>query len=92
MKKRRRPRWFILIVLIVIVNYFYILYEQQKMIDSKKAQLNEIQAKIAEETENNEYLKKEKEMVLTDEYIEKIARERLGLISPGEKIYVDVNR
>ena len=33
-----------------------------------------------------------KDMVGTDEYIEKIARDKLGMIKANEKIFIDVSK
>jgi cell division protein FtsB len=51
-----------------------------------------LQAKIKEEEKNMEELKKQKDIINSDEYIEKIAREKLGMVKKGEKIFVDVNK
>lgn len=53
----------------------------QKEIDSKQLQLNEVKQK-------NERLQDEVEKINSDssDYLEKLARERLGMIKPGEKV------
>lgn len=53
----------------------------QKEIDNKQLQLNEVKQK-------NERLQEEVEKINSDstEYLEKLARERLGMIKPGEKV------
>ena len=53
----------------------------QQEIDTKQSQLEEIQ-------EKNERLQEEVEKINNDsaEYLEKLARERLGMIKPGEKV------
>jgi cell division protein FtsB len=73
--------------------YFaYVMVEQQKVIYSKEAEMASIGAKIKEEEKNMEELKKQKDIINSDEYIEKIAREKLGMVKKGEKIFVDVNK
>jgi len=53
----------------------------QKEIDSKQLQLDEVKQK-------NERLQDEVEKINSDssDYLEKLARERLGMIKPGEKV------
>lgn len=53
----------------------------QKEIDNKQLQLNEVKQK-------NERLQDEVEKINSDssDYLEKLARERLGMIKPGEKV------
>jgi len=53
----------------------------QKEIDEKQLQLNEVKQK-------NDRLQEEVEKINSDsaDYLEKLARERLGMIKPGEKV------
>ena len=51
----------------------------QKDIKAKQTQLNELKDK-------NKKLQNEVSQSSTDEYIEKMARERLGMIKEGEKV------
>ncbi|OOM82047.1 cell division protein FtsB [Clostridium puniceum] len=53
----------------------------QKEIDSKQSQLDEVKQK-------NDRLQEEVEKINSDsaDYLEKLARERLGMIKPGEKV------
>ena len=44
------------------------------------------------EQERNTTLLEQKENVNSDEFIEKMAREELGLVMPNETIYVDSTR
>ena len=51
----------------------------QKEIDNKQLQLEEIQQK-------NDRLREEVEKINSNSSVEKLARERLGMIKPGEKV------
>ena len=48
--------------------------------------------KIADAKLEQEQLKKELEKAKTDEYLEKMAREKLGLVKANERVFVDVTR
>ena len=39
-----------------------------------------------------EYYNNKNENISTDEYIESVAREKLGLVKPYETVYVDANK
>lgn len=80
--------------LLLVVGYTsYILISQQVVYGFLKAQKERLQAEIEVERANREVLMKRIEALSSDEYIEKIAREQLGLVKPGEVPYVvkDVN-
>ena len=46
---------------------------------------------IEEETLKNEQLTRTKDHISSKEYIEEIAREKLGLVMPNEIVFVDAN-
>lgn len=49
-----------------------------------KAEIRQVQGEIAAAEARNEQLRRELEYLQSDEYIEKVAREELGLVRPGE--------
>jgi cell division protein FtsL len=49
------------------------------------AEINKVDEDIKELQENKKYIDK-------DEYIEKIAREKLSMVKPEEIIYIDINK
>ena len=65
---------------------------QQPQIMDNKAKIAELNEQIQYEQQRSEEVDHLKEIVGTDEYIEKIAREKLGLIKENEKIFVDVSK
>lgn len=86
MKKRL---WGILFRLIVLCFIFYVTYVmtvQQPIMQAKTKQLNEIKTLLEEAQQKNLDLREQLLLVESDAYVEKVARERLGLIMPGEKI------
>ncbi len=52
-----------------------------------KAQKDEIEEQIGEEEKKKEDYNNQMEYYSTDEYIEKIAREQLGLVMPDEIVF-----
>ena len=63
------------------IRQFITMNRIEKEIDSKQLQLDEVNQK-------NERLQDEVEKINSDssDYLEKLARERLGMIKPGEKV------
>jgi cell division protein FtsB len=51
-----------------------------------------LEAKIEEEKKENQELKKQKGMINTDEYLEKMAREKLGMVKKNERIFIDAGQ
>lgn len=90
MKKRL---WGILFRLIVLCFIFYVTYVmtvQQHIMQAKTKQLNEIKTLLEEAQQKNLDLREQLLLVESDAYVEKVARERLGLIMPGEKIFIEL--
>ncbi|NLY98530.1 MAG: septum formation initiator family protein [Clostridiaceae bacterium] len=90
MKKRL---WGILFRLIVLCFIFYVTYVmtvQQPIMQAKTKQLNEMKTLLEEAQQKNLDLREQLLLVESDAYVEKVARERLGLIMPGEKIFIEL--
>lgn len=62
----------------------------QPRITKNKDTIKELQSKIEYENIRAEEVDALKEKVNTDEYIERVAREKLGLVKENEKIFIDV--
>ncbi len=52
----------------------------------------EYDKEIAQAQQENKELEAEREAATTPEYIERVAREQLGLAKPDEKVFVDVKK
>ena len=82
-----------LIVLILVLAYFVIaLFDIQKTIYVKQKKIDEVEKKITEQNIISKELNKLKKILNTDDYIRKIAREELGMVKPGEKVFIDPNK
>lgn len=92
MNKRKKSRFGQFVILCIFLYCVYIIVDQQKVMNVKGTEIQGIQAKINEETRINTDLKKQKEMINSDEYTEKVAREKLGMVKHGEKIFMDVEK
>ena len=73
---------FIVYTAITIINQQFIIYEL------REAEQNEI-SKIESIRNENDRLMEMINNATSVEYIEKMAREQLGLVKSGEKVYID---
>lgn len=92
MNKRKKSTFGIFILLAIFLYLSYVAVGQQKLLNAKNLEMSEIESKIKEETKTNEELKKEKEMINSDEYKEKIARDKLGMVKKNERVFVDIGQ
>ena len=92
MKKSKLLRNAFLIALIV---WIVMLIKQQISIVQYKDDLKNLSSKIEvaenELNQNKEKLEQEKKNIKSIDYIEKLAREKLGMYLQNERVYVDSN-
>ena len=79
-------------VFVFIVYAGYVLIWQQFTISKKIAEIDALQQQITEASDETERLKQELEEVNDPEYLERIAREKLGLVQANERVFVDSNK
>ena len=93
MKKSKLLRNAFLIALIV---WIVMLIKQQISIVQYKDDLKNLSSKIEvaenELNQNKENLEQEKQNIKSIDYIEKLAREKLGMYLPNERVYIDSNK
>ncbi len=65
------------------------VYSQSNTIKESKRILDSYNADISEQEEIARDIDEEKAQVGTDEYIEKVARDKLGMCKENEKIFID---
>lgn len=79
------------VVILAFIVYFVVtIYKQQKTLNSYQNSIASVQEKIDEKTEYQESLISLKENANSLEYIEQIAREKLNMYKPNEKVYRDI--
>lgn len=78
------------IILVVACIYIGVIFvRQQIIIKNIKKEITQKNVELQKVKNRNQLLEDEVKMSNTDEYIEKIAREKLGLIKPGEEMVLD---
>ncbi len=81
----------LIVLVVLVIHSLFISAEQQQIFNTKEKDIKEIQAKIQEEKDTKEKLMELEKILDTDEYVEEVAREKLGMVKPGEKVFVDVD-
>ncbi len=93
-KKRLNFRKFFgFLTLLVLLLYVCCTFVHQKIsLEQRYAIVKDYESQISEAKLEQDMLKKELEKVNSDEYLEKLAREKLGLIKPNDRVFVDVTK
>jgi len=92
MKSNIRKRLITLISIAFIIYFIYVIFSQQPRIDMLMAEKQEVQEKIEEQDLIYNQLQYYFEIAGTDEYIELIARSRLGYVKPNDIVFIDLNK
>lgn len=91
-KRKKRSKIGLMFIVALIVYFSVTIVGQQKTLFDVNDKISDIQAKIAQEKKTANELEEQKKNVESDENIEKVARERLGWVKQGERVFVDINR
>jgi len=79
--------------IIGVILYVSITFiNQQKTINAYNNEQLSIKNKIKEQEEYNQTLLATKENISSPEYIEELARKKLDMYLPNEKVYIDIGK
>ena len=93
MKNIKRKNIFKKLLIIAFLIYFiYTLISQQRTLNSYANMKNTYNDDIEMAQEKNQELQEMKDNINSDEYIEQIAREKLGMYYPYERVYIDIEK
>lgn len=88
--RRRRINLILLIAVFAFCAYaVYTLLSLQIRINDKREQIASLSGQITEQQQKNDQLQQVLDRGLTDEDVERIARDQLGLALPNERVYVN---
>lgn len=80
------------LLVIAICYVASIFISQQKTLNTYNREVAKYEEKIIEAEETKESLLAMKDNVNSPEYIEEIAREKLDMYLPNEKVYIDIGK
>ena len=78
-----------LLIIAIIIYIAFVFINQQKTLNQYSKNTEELNQQIASEKATNEDLKQQKDNVNSLEFIEEMAREKLDMYYPNERVYVD---
>ena len=87
MKKKKMYKK--LLIILVLGYLIFTLINQQKVLNQYTENSKQLASKIQEQEAYKEELSNEKENVNSKEFIEQMAREKLEMYYPNEKVYID---
>ncbi len=76
----------------IIIYVVYTFFVQQKTLNAYQADQDRYSKQIAQEKEKQEELKATKENINSKEYVEEVAREKLDMYLPNERVYIDISK
>lgn len=94
MRKKIDFKIVIKLVLAIVVGIYiiFIFVKQQKTLNSYKKSQEYYASEISKQKEYKEELTELKNNINSPEYIEKIAREKLDMYLPNERVYIDIGQ
>jgi len=87
-QRRYRFSWYRLIIWSMLGFFAYVFISQQIELQTIQREIDITQTQLKQATEVHEALTTERQQLTTPAYIEKLAREQLGLVKPGEVPYI----
>ncbi|HOQ76295.1 MAG TPA: septum formation initiator family protein [Thermoclostridium sp.] len=91
-RKRKSGWWIVPLLAVAFVYTAFTVYSQSREMYAIRIEMKEVQKRIDREKALKQELLKQKDQMNSDESIEKIAREKLGMVKDGERIFVDINQ
>ncbi|MDD3192388.1 MAG: septum formation initiator family protein [Oscillospiraceae bacterium] len=91
-KKSPKSRLLKIAVCLFVVYIVYAIVAQQLELRERKMVLETIQEQCQEQSEANKEVERLLAMSDDKDYIERIAREKLGYAYPDEKVYIDSSK
>lgn len=82
----------VIIILIVLSYFIYVLIKQQTTLNSYQTEQDYVSSQIQDQQEYKNELADMEANINYDEYIEQIARDKLDMYLPNERVYVDANK
>ena len=86
--RRHKIKWFNVILFVVLGYFSYVCVQQQVEISKIHSEMKTTTVQLEQVNQHNEALREERERLSTPAYVEKLAREELGLVKPGKVPYM----
>ena len=91
-KKSKRGSIILRVCIFAFVVYAMVhLIDMQINMAARRRQLVELEQRVETQRIANRELERQLEQGMDEQYIERIARERLGFVAPNETVYIDIS-
>ena len=80
------------IILIFLIYFIITILSQQKTLNQYKSEAETYTIQLETAEEEKEKLKQTQANANSTEYIEDVAREKLGMYLPNERVYIDMGK
>lgn len=81
------------LLIVIILVYFVITFiSQQKELNTYKSAETNYSTQLEEAKETKSSLTETKNNITSINYIEQVAREKLGMYLPNERVYIDIDK
>ena len=93
-EKRQKTRTGLLtriVLLLLLVGVGWQLVHLREQVQQAETQKTQLSAKVEQQRQENAALAEDIENGASQEQLEEIARDELGMVSPGEKVFYDVS-
>lgn len=90
--RKYRIRWFRLAVMMTVGYCLYVLAAQQMELNAVKRETEAARTRVEQLKQLNQSYSEEKVRLSTPAYVERLAREELGLVKPGEVPYIPAEK
>ncbi|MDF2929014.1 MAG: Septum formation initiator [Anaerospora sp.] len=87
-KRKYRLNWFRVVMIAIILYTVYVCVNQQLQYAAISREMEATRTQLEQLQQTNEAMGQEKQKLSTPAHVEKLAREELGLVKPGEIPYV----
>ncbi|WP_312562167.1 septum formation initiator family protein [Anaerospora sp.] len=87
-KRKYRLNWFRVVMIAIILYTVYVCVNQQLQYAAISREMEATKTQLEQLQQTNEAMGQEKQKLSTPAHVEKLAREELGLVKPGEIPYV----
>lgn len=81
-----------IVIIAVLVYFVYTLILQQKTLNAYRSEEKHYTEQLVEAQEKNQSLLSLKTNLNSTDYITEIAREKLGMYLPNERVYIDISK
>ena len=78
-----------LLIIAIVIYVAFVFIDQQKTLNEYSKNTEELNQQIASEEATNEELNQQKDNVNSLDFIEEMAREKLDMYHPNERVYMD---